>query len=414
MLKFTSALVLSVFGLFWGITAVGVQAQDSDPAPIFTLPGDCLVTPERVVAADGKVYALPGGEPVFDLPMPIDTALHQTSPDGRYLAGATIGLFDLTTGEVVRDLNPESPMIAFSPDSRLIYDQDAVYLTSTGEAVLDLSTTVDTDGVEVTTYAEFLPNSDIFVRYTRMTSPTTSTSAVAYSGQDFTPIFDTRDYTAPYHFHHFSADMSLVALSNADVFTYPDMELVYDISDRIGLWAYFSEDGQRLAVTSVMPFGTHSTVWMEVIDLPTESVINVFEVDVRAAGSPHEVFTVAEDISTVSIVQFAPLSDTNRLYTGYHTFDVMTGELLRMRVYDQWESSRGRGGLLPPLAQPVINLWESSRYTIDYLSDAVTPGVFDMETRELILPLEGRQAVRFVGDGQYVSAQDPCTVWELP
>jgi hypothetical protein len=413
MLKLTSVLVLGVLGLFWSVASSGIQAQDTEPTEIFTLPGTCLVTPERVVAADGTVYGLPSGEPVFDLPAPIDTTLHQTSPDGRYLAGASSGLFDLTTGEVIRPLNPESPVITFSPDSRLVADRDAVYLTSTGEVVLDLTTTASDDGIEVTAYAEFLPNSDIFVRYTRMTSPTTSTSAVAYSGQDFTPIFDTRDYAAPYAFHQFNADMSLVVIGNGGVFTYPDMERVYDLSDRIGLWAYFSDDGQRLAVTSVMPFGTHSTVWMEVVDLPTASVINVFEVDVRTS-SPHEVFTVAEDISTVSIVQFGVRTDGNPRYTGYHTFDTLTGELLRERVYDQWESSRGRGGLRPPLSQPVINVWESSRYTVGYLSDAVSPGVFNLETRELVLPLEGREAIHLVGDGQYVAAQNPCTVWELP
>lgn len=412
MLKFTSALVLSVFGLFWGITAVGVQAQDSDPAPIFTLPGTCLVTPERVVAADGKVYALPGGEPVFDLPMPIDTTLHQTSPDGRYLAGATIGLFDLTTGEVVRDLNPESPMIAFSPDSRLIYDQDAVYLTSTGEAVLDLSATVDTDGVEVTTYAEFLPNSDIFVRYTRMTSPTTSTSAVAYSGQDFTPIFDTRDYAAPYAFHQFNADMSLVAIGNAGVFTYPDMEMVYDLGNRIGLWAYFSEDEGRLAVASVMPLGTYPIVRLVIIDLETTTVINEFEVEVLS-GSTFNALSVNADFSTVLRAVYRGGAVGNEP-SGTEFIDPLTGELLRTVALGRHEPLK----IGPPIAafstMMLNDAWHSKRYYITYLSDAVSPGVFDLETGELVLSLEGRTGVRLVGDGQYVSAQDPCTVWELP
>lgn len=409
MLKFTSTLVLGVFGLFWGIAAVGVQAQDTAPTPVFTLPGDCLVTPERVVAADGTVYALPGGEPVFDLPAPVDTQLHQTSPDGRYLAGATIGLFDLTTGALIRPLNPETRVIAFSPDSRLVYDQDAIYLTSTGESALDLATTVDSDGVEVTTYAEFLPNSDIFVRYTRMTSPTTSTSAVAYSGQDFTPIFDTRDYTAPYHFHQFSADMRLVALSNAGVFTYPDMELVYDISDRIGLWAYFSEDGEQVAVSSVMPFGTHWTVWMEVIDLPTESVINEFEVDVRS-GSTFNALSISSDFSTVFRAVYAGRAGSPP--TGMEVIDTVTGEVLRIVTF----SGSGQRNIEPPLSMntPDAQPPQAGNYSLDYLRDAVNVGVFDLETGELVLPLEGRAGVRLVGDGQYVSAQNPCTVWELP
>lgn len=412
MLKFTSTLVLGVFGLFWGIAAVGVQAQDTAPTPIFTLPGDCLVTSERVVAADGTVYALPGGEPVFDLPAPVDTQLHQTSPDGRYLAGATIGLFDLTTGALIRPLNPESRVIAFSPDSRLVYDQDAIYLTSTGESVLDLATTVDAEGIEVTTHAEFLPNSDIFVRYTRMTSPTTSTSAVAYSGQDFTPIFDTRDYAAPYAFHQFNADMSLVVIGNAGVFTYPDMELVYDLSDRIGLWAYFSEDEGRLAVASVMPLGTHPIVVLVIIDLETATVINEFEVEVLS-GSTFNALTIEPDFSMVRRAVYGGGAAGNQP-TGMELIDPLTSELLRTVALGRHEPLK-IGPPLPAFTTIMLNeAWYASRYYIGYLSDAVSPGVFDLETHELVLPLEGRAGVRLVGDGQYVSAQNPCTVWELP
>lgn len=409
MLKLTSVLVLGVLGLFWSIAGSGIQAQDTEPIEIFTLPGTCLVTPERVVAADGTVYGLPSGEPVFDLPAPIDTTLHQTSPDGRYLAGASSGLFDLTTGEVIRPLNPESPVIAFSPDSRLVADRDAVYLTSTGEVVLDLTTTVSDDGIEVTAYAEFLPNSDIFVRYTRMTSPTTSTSAVAYSGQDFTPIFDTRDYAAPYAFHQFNADMSLVVIGNGGVFTYPDMERVYDFSDRIGLWAYFSDNEERLAVASVRPLGMYPVVVLVIIDLETATVINEFEVEVLA-GSPFNALSINTEFSTVLRAVYRDDESGNQR-SGVEVIDPVTGD-----VVGTVRHNNERVVIAPPSSgnTPDAQRPQAGNYSLDYLRDAVNVGVFDLETQELVLPLEGREAIRLVGDGQYVAAQNPCTVWELP
>jgi hypothetical protein len=218
------------------------------------------------------------------------------------------------------------------------------------------------------------------------------------------PVIDTSGYPfgAAINFNH---DYTRYAVGGVGMFAYPSGEKLFDLPEGQTL---FSPDSSVIMVraTYLLPRPSEYLVYI-FLDGETGTQINRFDISWPVADVAYALNypLVNADLSLVVMPDVAPGTvgpGHPPVIEGWRVIDVRTNAIVQRIEGGDLDDPRAALGL-NSLTTPIIN----GRYAVQ------GEGIFDAETDQLILALDGNR-LALSPQGTYAVTQGMCTVWELP